>query len=61
MLYILYVSFLSIISFIFMQEYKENAMASSSSSMKEEEEEEGKTTNLKLFRRDFVVLMQAQL
>jgi hypothetical protein len=45
-----------------MQEYKENAMASSSSSsMKEEEEEEGKTTNLKLFRRDFVVLMQAQL
>jgi hypothetical protein len=43
-----------------MQEYKENAMASSSSSMKEEEEE-GKTTNLKLFRRDFVVLMQAQL
>jgi hypothetical protein len=46
-----------------MQEYKENAMASSSSSSmkEEEEEEEGKTTNLKLFRRDFVVLMQAQL
>jgi hypothetical protein len=41
-----------------MQEYKENAMASSSSSMKEEEEEEGKTTNLKLFRRVFVALIQ---
>jgi virginiamycin B lyase len=55
-LFLIFLLSLSIISFIFMQEYQENAMASSSSSssMKEKEEEEERQNNkLETFQKGF--------